>query len=372
MKKEEGIQLLNSIIEKTGIGEMKDNIDDFIIDLIDEIGGRSNDQDLGLKLKYRRKVNRGAGISLSYYLNNIDNINSSDISYISSFMDYLEHSVFLRGIYTLSIVTDMNVEYKQLIDGLKQLESRCEMYGVTMNISRTKPVDNETLDDLVKYFEHELEYYPDTGHARSVAWKDIGANHIFWLKFTLDLDEDLFKPVSDPSDELPSNIIDDFKTFANRLRMTSPNKRELVNILKRGNWETLTESSNYGNFIVGEHLNKVIFNMFICDYESPNWKENIEILKSINFPTSIETSKGHHKGLVIQVLLDLDLTSAKKFAEEVKSKFQDDVLIVLAAVNVQMKKQPIGYYFDKSLWEPGRYFDRLVIQNKKGIFIYKD
>jgi hypothetical protein len=42
MKKEDGIQLLNSIIEKTGIDEMKGNIDDFIIDLIDEIGGRSN------------------------------------------------------------------------------------------------------------------------------------------------------------------------------------------------------------------------------------------------------------------------------------------------------------------------------------------
>lgn len=289
-------------------------------------------------------------------------------------MDYLEHSIFLRGIYTLSIVTDVNVEYKQFIDGLKQLESRCEMYGVTMNISRTKPVDNETLDDLVEGFEQELEYYPDTGHARSVAWKDIGTNHIFWLKFTLDLDEDLFKPVSDPSDELPSNIIDDFKTFANKLRMTSPNKRELVNIMKRGNWGTLTESfwesSNYGDFTVGEHLDKVIFNMFICDYGSPNWKDNIEILKNIDFPTSIETSKGHHKGLAIQVLLDLDLTSAEKFAEDVKSKFQDDVLIVLAEVDVKMKKQPIGYYFDKSLWEPGRYFDRLVRQNKTGIFIY--
>jgi hypothetical protein len=366
--------------------------------LIDEIGGSSNkyDQDIGLKLKYKRKFNRYAGISLSYYLSNvdnmylsnIDNMDSRDISYIFSFMDYLEHAVFLRSIYTLSIVTDINVDYKQFIDGLKQLESRCEMYGVTMNISRTKPVDDETLEDLVNHFEHELEYYPDTGHARSVGWKDMAANHIFWLKFTQDLDEDLFKPLSDPADELPSNIINDFKTFANKLRLTSPNKRELVNIMKKGNWETLTESSlnkkpwgfsksfwetsNYGDFNIGERLDKVIFNMFICNYESPNWKENVEILKSINFPTSIETSKGHHRGLAIQILLDLDLTSAKKFAEDVKSKFQDDVLIVLAEVNVQMKKQPIGYYFDKSLWEPGRYFDRLVRQDKAGIFIYSE
>jgi hypothetical protein len=27
--------------------------------------------------------------------------------------------------------------------------------------------------------------------------------------------------------------------------------------------------------------------MYICDYQSPNWKENVEILNSIEFPTSI-------------------------------------------------------------------------------------
>jgi hypothetical protein len=43
---------------------------------------------------------------------------------------------------------------------------------------------------------------------------------------------------------------------------------------------------------------KVILNMYICDYESPNWKDNVEILNSIEFPTSIPTSKGHHRGFI--------------------------------------------------------------------------
>jgi hypothetical protein len=130
-------------------------------------------------------------------------------------------------------------------------------------------------------------------------------------------------------------------------------------------------SSNYGNFEKDKVEDKVIFNMFICRYESPNWKQNVEILRDIKFPTSIETSKGHHNGLAIQVLLDLDLESAEKFASEVSDKFLDKPLIVIANVSVAMKRQPIGYYFDKDLWEPGRYFDKLVREKKHGIFIYK-
>jgi len=35
-----------------------------------------------------------------------------------------------------------------------------------------------------------------------------------------------------------------------------------------------------------------------------------------------------------------------------------------------MKNSPIGYYFDKDLWEPGRYFDNLVRQGKVGLYVY--
>jgi hypothetical protein len=115
---------------------------------------------------------------------------------------------------------------------------------------------------------------------------------------------------------------------------------------------------------------KVILNMYICDYESPNWKENVEILNSIEFPTSIPTSKGHHRGLAIQVLLDLNIEEAKDYANSLLTKFKDDSTIVIAQVDVKMKNSPIGYYFDKDLWEPGRYFDNLVKQGKVGLYIY--
>ena len=115
---------------------------------------------------------------------------------------------------------------------------------------------------------------------------------------------------------------------------------------------------------------KVILNMYICGYESPNWKENVEILNSIEFPTSIPTSKGHHRGLAIQVLLDLNIEEAKDYANSLLTKFKDDSTIVIAQVDVKMKNSPIGYYFDKDLWEPGRYFDNLVKKRKVGLYIY--
>ncbi len=115
---------------------------------------------------------------------------------------------------------------------------------------------------------------------------------------------------------------------------------------------------------------KVILNLYICGYESPNWKENVEILSSIKFPTSIPTSKGHHNGLAIQVLLDLNIEEAEEFATVLLTTFKDDPTIVIAEVEVNMKNSPIGYYFDQDLWDPGRYFDNLIKKSKKGLYIH--
>ena len=38
--------------------------------------------------------------------------------------------------------------------------------------------------------------------------------------------------------------------------------------------ESFFGTTNYGDFELNKPTDKVIFNMFICDYESPNWKEN--------------------------------------------------------------------------------------------------
>ena len=64
-------------------------------------------------------------------------------------------------------------------------------------------------------------------------------------------------------------------------------------------------------------------------------------------------------------------SQAKDYANSLLTKFKTDPTIVIAQVNVNMKNSPIGYYFDKDLWEPGRYFDSLVRQGKVGLYVYK-
>lgn len=115
---------------------------------------------------------------------------------------------------------------------------------------------------------------------------------------------------------------------------------------------------------------KTIMNLFVCDYDSPYWKESCEILDSLDFETSIPLSKGHYKGLSIQVLLDTNLEDSKKFVMEILEKFPEKPLCVLSDVRVIMKSNPIGRYFDNDLVGPGRYFDFLLSSGKRGLFVY--
>lgn len=46
---------------------------------------------------------------------------------------------------------------------------------------------------------------------------------------------------------------------------------------------------------------KTIMNLFICEYGSPIWNESIKIFNSLQLPTSVEISKGHHIGLSFQI-----------------------------------------------------------------------
>jgi hypothetical protein len=115
---------------------------------------------------------------------------------------------------------------------------------------------------------------------------------------------------------------------------------------------------------------KTIMYMFICDYESPCWRESVEILKSLDLPTSIETSKGHHGGLSLQVLLDTNLEDSIKYVTDILTLFPCEPLIVISEVHVIFKKIPIGHYFDNDLIQPSRYFDKLVKENKKGVFVH--
>jgi hypothetical protein len=129
---------------------------------------------------------------------------------------------------------------------------------------------------------------------------------------------------------------------------------------------------DWNNFKKEKLIRKVIMNMFICSHGSPNWKESVGILKSIEFPTNVEYSHGHHRGLAIQVLLDTDIEESKKFCKELLNKFPEMPLIVIAEVNVKIKNSPIGHWYDVDLIQPGRYFDKLIKEGKTGLIIHDE
>jgi hypothetical protein len=139
---------------------------------------------------------------------------------------------------------------------------------------------------------------------------------------------------------------------------------------------------NWGTFLnEGKMEKKVIMNMFICRHESPigssntnpNWSKCVEVLHSIKFPTSVEISGAHHRGLAVQVLLDTNLEESASFCRSLLDKFLPEVpLIVISEVNVQIKNSPIGHWFDNDLVQPGRYFDKLVSEGKTGLVIHDE
>ena len=129
--------------------------------------------------------------------------------------------------------------------------------------------------------------------------------------------------------------------------------------------------NNFNNFNLSP---KTIMNIFLCEHRTPLdiWEQSIRIFKSFDLPTSVGISPGHHRGLAYQVLLDSDIKESQDLCEELISKFPQEPLIVLGKVNVKIKPEPIGEWQDDDLVGPGRYFDRLVREGKRGIFIYLD
>jgi hypothetical protein len=117
-------------------------------------------------------------------------------------------------------------------------------------------------------------------------------------------------------------------------------------------------------------VKKTIMNIFICKYDSPFWAESISIFKYLNLPTLVQISGAVHVGLGYQILLDTSLEDSKILADNIIKKFPETPLIVISEVMVEMKSAPIGEWQDDDLVETGRYFDRLVREGVRGLFIF--
>ena len=114
---------------------------------------------------------------------------------------------------------------------------------------------------------------------------------------------------------------------------------------------------------------KYLIYIYFCDYSDPRFNDFVGRFNDLDINFWVEPSKGHHNGFAIQSILDThSLKRAKQTAKELYETFDDDIVIVLSKQRVS-NKEPIGSNNEDVFTEPGRYFDKLVRQNKKGVYI---
>jgi hypothetical protein len=117
---------------------------------------------------------------------------------------------------------------------------------------------------------------------------------------------------------------------------------------------------------------KVIFNIFLCPYATNNkkWVDYIEIFKNLNVDWWVKPNAGNPLGLAYQSILNTDdINEAIKISNYIFEKFDNDVLIVISK-NFVRNFEPVGMNNEDAFIGCGRYFDKLVKNNKKGIFVY--
>jgi len=116
---------------------------------------------------------------------------------------------------------------------------------------------------------------------------------------------------------------------------------------------------------------KVIFNIFLYYHDEDNlekWKNCIQKFKNLNISWWVEPNTGHHLGLAYQAILDVsDINEAEEISKNILEIFNNDALIVISKQMVH--NYELGWNNEKAFHECGRYFDNLVSQGKKGLFI---
>jgi len=230
-------EYFDQLSEKTGIVEMKEEIDELFIDLKDNfpnaVFNKPNEWksigDLTMDLQYKLKNKRTTSIGITYYLEILKSGRrpySDEIRYLISFLDKCEIATEINMDYWVGI----NISFKSQdeVDQFKQevsnIKIRGESLGYEVHLNNRKAKDKEK--NSVEVLFPEGKDFED-GQTWRVA---------IWILFESPVDKDRLKSTINISNQVPSNIVSDFEEFTNRYRMPSRDKQELINIIKKGNW----------------------------------------------------------------------------------------------------------------------------------------
>ena len=238
------VELYFKIKEYTEIEEFNAIINDFLIDIIDDIGGSKTRSASIMNLIYQRPGGRRRTDSLGFdwYESFGYNFDSEGKRHINSIINKLEHAKSVAIITEYSINIDKNLSFDKFISSIKSLENVCNNYDIRLFISFSYPITTN-IEAFLGNLKNELsDYSTDSSFDYNKRWVSFIESKTLRLKFTKRVDETLFKSDYNIESELPKNIIDDFKKFTDKLRMTTNDKKQLINIFKKADWESFKGS----------------------------------------------------------------------------------------------------------------------------------
>jgi hypothetical protein len=129
---------------------------------------------------------------------------------------------------------------------------------------------------------------------------------------------------------------------------------------------------------IEEKETKVLILVFLIhrDSVSEHDTERVEkfyeyqkIFRNLEIDWWVKPQTAHHRGVAYQSILNTDdLDIARRTAEYIQSEFDEPILICLSRENIS-RHEPVGESNDKGWWKIGRAFDKMVLEDKKGIHI---
>lgn len=222
------------IWDKLELGEFNESIDDILqimeldFDFDWENGGTE------ISIEYKINVTRRKSINIS----TIDRMMPP--SYPNSELDriirILESAKSIKAKTDRKIKTILTEEngddFTSMVSSLK---SRCESESIDLKISSIFPMSIKW--DLEKSLEKHFGVgeidFDLIKNLKFSSWRGMPNLHLN-LQFEKNIPIDSIKMSEDPFHKLPQSVIDDFKEFAKRYRMSNQDKEHLLKIIDKG------------------------------------------------------------------------------------------------------------------------------------------
>lgn len=224
------------IWDKLGLDEFNDTIDDIlqIMELDFDFDWENRNGDTEISVEYKINVTRRKSINIStidqmmppsYPNNELDKI-------IKSFENAKSVEIKTDRKIKIILTEENGDDFTSMIFNLR---SRCESESIDLRVLTISPMSIKW--DLEKNLEKHLGGgeidFDLIKYLKFSYWRGMPNLHLT-LQFEKNIPVDSIKMSEDPFHKLPQNVIDDFREFAKRYRMSNQDKENLLKIIDKG------------------------------------------------------------------------------------------------------------------------------------------